>query len=136
MGIKRDVKFFLIVLSLITVGELTSEDYGMADYGLFLSPESCFLLNNDKECDIVVTIKWKISKKGDYCLYSLLNKIPLGCWKNQKKATKETLITFKQDINFELRDQKTGKIFFRTSLKLYKKITNLRRKRRNPWSFY
>lgn len=136
MGINRVVKCFLIVLTVIGAGSPVAKNYETSDYGLFLSPESCFLLDKINECDIVVTIAWEVLQKGNYCLYNHLNKNPINCWKDKKQATTKIELKLKQDIYFELRYQESDKIIFNTSLKLYKKMKQLKRKRRNPWSFY
>ncbi len=136
MGIKKIIRYFFIFLSLIFACEAIPADDKKTGYGLFLSPESCFLLNNESECDIIVTINWRLQKEGDYCLYNKRELNPLDCWQNKNQADKKILLKIEQDIYFQLRYQKTGSILFETPLKLYKRTKNLRPKRRNPWSFY
>jgi hypothetical protein len=136
MGIIKVVKYFFIVLTILHIGKLIAEENKTSGYGLFLSPESCLLLDKAKQCDMQVNINWKVPKPGSFCLYSHLNEIAIACWKNQTHASKEIMLTLENDVIFELRDQETGQMIFRKPLKLYKKISSLRRKRRNPWSFY
>ena len=132
----RAVKCFFVVLTILYLSELTAEEHKMSGYGLFLSPESCFLLGKEKECDILVKVNWIVAKSASYCLYNNLSAVAIDCWSNQKHASKEIMLTMENDVIFELRDQSTSKVIFQTPLKLYKKISKLRRKRRNPWSFY
>ncbi len=136
MGMIRVVKYFLIVLTILYLGELTAEENEMSGYGLFLSPESCFLLGKAKECDILVNIKWRVAKSGSYCLYNNLSAVAIDCWSNQKHARKEMMLSMENEVVFELRHQTTSEVIYQTPLKIYKKISKLRRKRRNPWSFY
>lgn len=136
MGIIRAANFVFIVLMIVFIGNLSAEENKSSDYGLFLSPESCFLLGKSKECDILVSINWKVITLGSYCLYNNQSPIAIDCWIDQKQANKTVMLILKKDVIFELRDQRTDKLIFQTSLKLYKKISSLRRKRRNPWSFY
>jgi len=132
----KNIKTIFIVLMIVFIGKLTAEEGQSSVYGLFLSPENCFLLGKSKECDILVSIIWKVSKSGSYCLYNNQSSIAIDCWNNRKQASKEIMLILEKDVVFELRDRKANKIIFKTSLKLYKKVSSLRRKRRNPWSFY
>jgi len=136
MGIRKVVNSFLIILFIIMTGELCAKDDEMTEYGLTLSPEKCLLLNKAKECDIVVNVNWKTKTKGDYCLYNNLSVLPITCWENDQQAKKDFLLSFTKNIHFELRHKKNNNVVFMATLKLYKKTSNLRRKRRNPWSFY
>ena len=136
MGIIRITKNIFLVLMIVFIGNISAEDNKSSVYGLFLSPESCFLLGKSKECDILLSVNWKVSTQGSYCLYNNQSPIAIDCWLNQKQANKKMMLVLRKDVVFELRDQKTDKLIFQTSLKLYKKISSLRRKRRNPWSFY
>ncbi len=136
MGICKVSTYFLIILCFVNVGSLSANDHEISEYGLFLSPKSCFLKNKNKNCEVVITVNWNNKQPGDYCLYNNLKSAPIACWKNESRATKEVFVTIQQDIYFELREQITRKLIFKTPLKLYKKVSSLRRKRRNPWSFY
>ncbi len=136
MGIIKVVKYFFIVLTILHISGLIAEENKTSGYGLFLSPESCLLLGKAKQCDIQVSIHWKVSEPGSFCLYNYRSKMTIACWKNQTHASKVIMLTLEKDAIFELRDQKTDQLIFQKSLKLYKKTSNLRRKRRNPWSFY
>lgn len=136
MGIVKVLKYFLIVLPLINFGALSAKNFEMPDYGLYLSPESCVILNNTKQCEVIVSIQWKVTNSGNYCLYTSQQNTPIECWQEQNQATKELLIIVEQDIHFELRQQVNNIVIYKKSLKMYRKVTNLRRKRRNPWSFY
>jgi len=136
MGIKEVVKFFLIILSINLAGELVAKNYNMPEYGLTLSPKKCLLLNQAEKCEMLVTINWKVKIQGDYCLYNNLSEFSIVCWEKTQQANKKLLLLFSKDLYFELRDKKTNQVIFTAPLKLYKKTSNLRRKRRNPWSFY
>jgi len=133
---RKVVKFFLIILSISMMGELYAQNDKIAEYGLTLSPEKCLLLNQAKECAIVVKVGWKTKINGDYCLYNNLSDLSITCWENNQQAEKEFLLSFSKDLQFELRHKKNNQVVFTATLKLYKKTSNLRRKRRNPWSFY
>jgi len=136
MGIIKTVITIFVTLMFFFAGKSIAENDKTSDYGLFLSPESCFLANKAKQCELQLSIHWKTTNLGNYCLYNNLNEIAIDCWDNQKDASKIIMLTLEKDLVFELRDQKTGMTIFSTPLKLYKKISKLRRKRRNPWSFY
>jgi len=136
MGIRKVVIFLLIILSMISFGESNAETDEMMDYGLMLSPEKCLLKNDAIECDIIVKINWRTKLKDDYCLYNNLSRLAITCWNETKHAEKEVLLSISQDLTFELRHKKTNEMIFSSILKIYKKKTNSRRKRRNPWSFY
>lgn len=136
MGIIKSVKTVFFTLVFFFAGESTAENDKTSDYGLFLSPESCFLANQTKQCELQISIHWKTTNPGNYCLYNNLSEVAMACWDNRKDASKEFMLTLEKDIVLELRDQITGMTIFNTPLKLYKKISKLRRKRRNPWSFY
>lgn len=136
MGIIKTAKTLLVVLAIIFSGKLIAKDNDTPDYGLFLSPESCLLLDKSKQCEVSVNINWKVRQSGNYCLYNNLNDVALNCWENENHAFITILLTMEKDLTFELRQQNNNKILFKTSLKVYRKISNVRRKRRNPWSFY
>jgi len=136
MGIKKVVVFFLVALSITSLGKLNADTYEMTGYGLVLSPEKCLLQNDATECDTIVKINWHSKIKDDYCLYNDLSKFAITCWEETQRAKKEILLSISQDLHFELRRKKTNEVIYSSTLKLYKKKTNSRRKRRNPWSFY
>jgi len=136
MGNINLIKSIFIILSMTFFGDLIAENRNNSVYGLFLSPEKCLLLEASSNCDILVTISWQLANKENVCLYHHLSTKPLGCWKDEKQATTSIYLKLKKDLEFELRLTDTNKTIFSSPLKIYKKITKLRRKRRNPWSFY
>jgi len=129
-------KYVLFVLSIMMFGGLKAEDRKELEQGLFLSPENCFLLNDSEKCDIKIKIHWQLQEKNNVCLFKNQETTHIQCWKDQSHASIDLFLSVKKDVLFELRSVSTGKVLFTTPLKIYKEVSKLRRKRRNPWSFY
>ena len=129
-------KCVLFVLSIMMFSQVMAEDGKEIEQGLFLSPENCFLLNNSEICELNIKINWHLNKKSNVCLYKNKENTHIQCWRDQNKGSIEVFLNVDKEVLFELRSSTIGNILFTTPLKIYKEVSKLRRKRRNPWSFY
>jgi len=129
-------KCVLFVLSIMMFSQLMAEDGKELEHGLFLSPENCFLLNDSQKCDLNIKVRWHLDKKSNVCLYKNQEIVHIQCWKDQSNASIVLFLSVEKDVLFELRSVSGGKTLFTAPLKIYKEVSKLRRKRRNPWSFY
>ena len=136
MGITRQLTRkltgLLCLLLLITPFQLAAE----SGYGLTASPEKCFVLENTEECEISVKLDWRIKIKGDYCLYLTGQPSPLNCWKATNQGSFEYLLITNTDTQFEIRSTLENPPIYIAQVKIFKQIKQLKKRRRNPWSFY
>ncbi len=131
----------LIGCCLVISSLAIAENQAKASYGLFLSPKSCLLSEKEKTCDLSLNISWKTPDSGNYCLYySAENSTGLNntikCWIAKEKGEIELTISQSEALSFELRSQGAHKLIYTTEFQLFRKTARVRRKRRNPWSFY
>ena len=136
MGIKKSSIIMIITLLVLTASRISAENQTRSVYGLFLSPENCILLETKKECEIKLEVGWQTLVADDYCLYISLDKTPIICWQNESNNTTKIGILLQADLKLELRKQSNHRLIYSSDLKLYKQVSHLRKKRRNPWSFY
>ncbi len=136
MGIGKKTRTIITFMFIATISPTEADTQDAIDYGLFLSPKNCYSVKKSEECELLVTIDWRTEIKGNYCLYYNLDLVPMHCWQDQQQAQKKFFLIVSKDVNFELRNKDTRKILFKNTVKVYKKVSHLRRKRRNPWSFY
>jgi len=136
MGLTKIAGIILLLFYFTFFSLLSAKEVETNSSGLFLSPESCFLLKYEKSCDLVVKISWRTEEENEYCLYQNKNNSPIQCWKKSNHATVDLMINFEENVLFELRAAQTQEIVFSQILKFYRKVSNLKRRRRNPWSFY
>ena len=135
MGIIKQIfRISSVLLLLLGIFEVHSTE--IAGHGIVISPENCFILDDNKECQITVEILWRTERAGAYCLFVSSKPSPINCWANSSLGQLEHSVDIEQDIEFELREKLSNLLIYKAKLKLFKKIRKLRKKRRNPWSFY
>jgi len=127
-------RIFSVLLLLLGTFEVHSTE--IAGHGIVLSPENCFILDDTRECLTSVEILWRTERTGTYCLFVSGKPTPINCWANSNLGQLEHSIDIEQDIEFELREKLSNLLIYKAKLKLFKKVKKLRKKRRNPWSFY
>ena len=102
---------------------------------LLLSPESCYLKNEQSSCKINITASWKLTSPDNYCLFISTRDEPLKCWNNKNQGKLTAKLEVNNSVRFLLK-RNDGPLMFEKRLIIYRQIKNLRKKRRNPWSFY
>jgi Protein of unknown function (DUF3019) len=136
MGITKQLTWKLTgllgLLFLITPIQLAAEP----GYGLTVSPEKCFVLEVTDECEIAIKLEWRVETKSSYCLYLAGEVKPLNCWKENNQGSFEYLLITNTDTQFELRSIHIDHPTYQTKVRIFKQIKRLKKRRRNPWSFY
>ncbi len=71
--------------------------------GIFVEPRQCVSLNQGNICYGDVTIKWQLSQKGNYCLYSSQHTQSLACWESEKEGSTTLKIATDKNIVFTIK---------------------------------
>jgi hypothetical protein len=136
MGIKGQLVRIissLCILLLVSTPPLLATT---TDYGLTVSPEKCFVVNQTKQCKLSVKLDWRTPSNGEYCIFVSNSSSALHCWKKQNIGSLVHLVESRSDLVFELKSSVNNQTLFSAKFKLFKQTTGLTKRRRNPWSFY
>ncbi len=136
MGIYKPVAWIFTVLCGLLLLSVSTQLSAQQGHGLVVSPEKCILLSDRKTCEIQVKLFWKAEQLDDYCLFRSDQIKPLKCWQNQRAGQLEYLVIAEADLSFQLKTTQDGRIQHSAQLKLFKQAKRLKKRRRNPWSFY
>lgn len=136
MGIARKIRQILTVLICLPVGIEICQSAEILDYGLLLSPDSCLVIKDSKECQIPITIRWRTQSTNDYCLFEKDQKLPIKCWQDSQLGEHIYQVLSDQDFKVELREQGKTSVIYSADFEIYRKVKTLKKRRRNPWSFY
>ncbi len=105
-------------------------------FDLFIKPKICILENRLTLCEQLVEVSWELKKEQPVCLYIQGRSGALACWKKHRADSNEFMIETSEKIIFQLKNSVSEKVIYSSTYKVYRKIAQYRRKRRNPWSFY
>ena len=136
MGIKPQLTWILAGLFGLLILSTSTRLAAKSGYGLTVSPEKCFLLEKNSECEISVRFDWRVESKGGYCLFRQDQTRPIKCWQDKNSGYLDYLLLTNSDTKFELRTSLDRQLMYQTELKLFKQIKHFKKRRRNPWSFY
>jgi hypothetical protein len=135
MKIRGRIKRVIPLLFLVWSGCQMATVQKLEEFGMVLSPENCFLTKSQQICSIDITASWYLESPNDYCLFVSTQTAPLKCWINQKSGKITAHFEVNESVKFTLKAA-DGPFILEKRLTLYRQVKNLRKKRRNPWSFY
>lgn len=136
MGITRQLTWKLIGLLGLLLLNSPLQLAAISGYGLTASPEKCFQLEETEECQVSVKFQWISESKSSYCLFLTGQASPLNCWKESSHGTFEYLLVSNTDSQFELRSSQNNQPSYQAEVRIFKQVKQLKKRRRNPWSFY
>lgn len=83
---------------------------------LSVQPASCVALHQGRTCFAQLSLNWRSTGAGDFCIYLKGNKQPVRCWKNSQG----NLINFEFESNkkvvFQLIEQRKNHVVAETSV--------------------
>ncbi len=135
MKIRGHIKQVVLLLVLVWSDCQMATVQELDEFGMLLSPENCFLTKSQQICSIDITASWRLESSSDYCLFVSTQEAPLKCWINQKSGKITAHFKVNESVKFILKAS-DGPFILEKRLTLYRQVKNLRKKRRNPWSFY
>jgi len=108
----------------------------MADVNLIaidhftVTPNKCIALREGRPCYAIVSVKWKKTNIGNYCLRNSKNKQIMQCWTSQNTGVYQYEFNSEKSQSFELVNTKTGHVSGQAGIKVHWVYTNKQKKRR------
>lgn len=101
--IKRN-GLFLLVLLLSTKGwSVQASDHDI----IIATPNQCVALNQGQVCFQELTLVWRSTIPGDYCVRSSQFDDALACWQGEQEGQLALSVEAKESVLFSLNRQKT-----------------------------
>jgi hypothetical protein len=107
-----------------------------ASIHLELSPRICTLSSNDKQCQTEVHAQWTAPHEESLCLVIVDRPDVKRCWEHYSQGTYSLVLTFVDDLTFELRDADMQNVLASEVLRVIREALRYRHKRREPWNIF
>ena len=104
---------------------------------LSLSPEICITSEDEKSCDIEVTLEWQLLLNRTVCIISDYKDLKKWCTSSPDIHSLTVNIKADRDIQFVMIDKDTHETLAGVKLKVTPASSpQVRRRYRNPWSLF
>lgn len=105
------------------------------DATLYVTPRLCVLDKTQEECRVAVNVRWSSIAPQSVCLYQGGVVAPLECWRQARHGELSVNVETGTNVRFELRDLEHQQLVADDTLRVVQE-KELRRRRRNPWTFF
>jgi hypothetical protein len=106
------------------------------DIQLEISPRICTLTSRDKQCETPVHAQWRSSHEESLCLIIISRPDVKRCWEHYAQGTYTIVLTFTEDLTFQLRDLSLQHVLASEALRVIREAIRYRHKRRQPWNIF
>jgi hypothetical protein len=103
---------------------------------LQLSPRICTLGTRDKQCQTEVHAQWSAPREESLCLIILDRPDVKHCWEHYSQGTYSIVLTFVDDLTFQLRDPASQNVLASEVLRVIREALHYRHRRREPWNIF
>ena len=103
---------------------------------LKLSPRICTLGAQDKQCQTEVHAQWSAPREESLCLIILDRPDIKHCWEHYSQGTYSIVLTFMDDLTFQLRDPALQNVLASEVLRVIREALRYRHRRRDPWNIF
>jgi hypothetical protein len=103
---------------------------------LELSPRICTLASHDTQCQTEVHAQWSAPHEESLCLVIVDRPEVKHCWEHYSQGTYSIVLTFVDDLTFQLRDPALQNILASEVLRVIRAALHYRHKRREPWNIF
>lgn len=103
---------------------------------LELSPRICTLGARDKQCQTEVHAQWSAPREESLCLIILDRPDVKHCWEHYSQGTYSIVLTFVDDLTFQLRDPASQNVLASEVLRVIREALHYRHRRREPWNIF
>ena len=103
---------------------------------LELSPRICTLGAKDRQCQTEVHAQWSAPHEESLCLVILDRPEIKHCWEHYSQGTYSIVLTFMDDLTFQLRDPALQHILASEVLRVIREALRYRHRRRDPWNIF
>ena len=103
---------------------------------LQLSPRICTLGARDKQCQTEVHAQWSAPREESLCLIILDRPDVKHCWEHYSQGTYSIVLTFVDDLTFQLRDPASQNVLASEVLRVIREALHYRHRRREPWNIF
>jgi len=103
---------------------------------LELSPRICTLGARDKRCQTEVHAQWSAPREESLCLVILDRPDVKHCWEHYSQGTYSIVLTFVDDLTFQLRDPAMQNVLASEVLRVIREALHYRHRRRDPWTIF
>ncbi len=103
---------------------------------LQLSPRICTLAARDRQCQTEVHAQWSAPREESLCLVIVDRPDVKHCWEHYEQGTYNIVLTFVDDLTFQLRDPALQNVLASEVLRVIREALHYRHKRREPWNIF
>jgi len=103
---------------------------------LELSPRICTMGAKDKQCQTEVHAQWSAPHEESLCLIILDRPDIKHCWEHYSQGTYSIVLTFMDDLTFQLRDPALQNVLASEVLRVIREALRYRHRRRDPWNIF
>jgi Protein of unknown function (DUF3019) len=103
---------------------------------LELSPRICTLGAHDKQCQTEVHAQWSAPRDESLCLVIVDRPDVKHCWEHYSRGTYSIVLTFTDDLTFQLRDTALQNVLASAVLRVIREALHYRHRRRDPWNIF
>lgn len=104
---------------------------------LSVKPVLCITDRHHSSCELSLTIEWRSSSEGDFCLYNDLRSTPLACWARETSGHIEEARLVDRPLNYWLSHRESGARVAEATVDVVTTDSEDRRRnrqRRHAWS--
>ncbi|WNO08749.1 DUF3019 domain-containing protein [Teredinibacter sp. KSP-S5-2] len=101
-----------------------------------IKPRICILSQGDTICKDLIEVRWVSQQARSLCLFQSGKNLPLRCWEDEFEGSHELELTTKNNIDFYLKEIDADTLLVSQVFEVVQGDKQLRRRRRNAWSFY
>jgi len=92
-----------LLLCLVFFSQVTQAAPGTTQSLMSVKPKQCVAMKQGNACFVVVEVKWKLPRSGQYCLYSSQQKQAIECWSGQTQGRIELDVEARDNVSFVIR---------------------------------
>ncbi len=101
-----------------------------------IKPRLCVLSEGEDVCENLLEISWSAQEPKSVCLFQSDKTLPLRCWEDEISGKHSFSLSIANNIQFDLREIDKNLLLVSREFEVVQSSDNLRRRRRNPWSFF
>lgn len=136
--IHRSWMFWRIIIVMLVVTGVHAEPAAPVAE-MHIKPKLCVRGTSADRCHLEISITWRSSDNGKYCLYNEKSLEPLRCWIKKMQGDTTDRISIKKDLDYWLAWQINNDELTRKTLKVLTVKSDDRRRsrrRRHVWSLF
>jgi hypothetical protein len=125
----RNIPYLYLLVVLLSFKSTADVSSDSSEY-FIVTPNKCVALREGRPCYAVVSVNWKKTNIGNYCLRNSKNKKIMQCWTSQNTGIYQYEFNSEKNQLFELINTQTGTVSGQAGIKVHWVYTNKQKKRR------